>query len=233
MRDYTNLDKFLDERVWDAHPNYDYENQANSDIARRSVETLCTEFGFGKGQSVLDVGCGNGRDLKLFYQKGLMCFGLNFLQIDLQKVPDYVYKYLADQSFTPFQNENFDLVYSRHCLEHSIMPFFTLCEYNRILKTQGMLYVELPNPDMEGQHETNPNHYSVMGVRMWEQLFKRSGFEIVKHDVVDFVVKDDNNRVIDMWNCFYMRKISLCGAGFFRDPKMIEQYGKKILNNES
>lgn len=224
MRDYTNLDKFLDERVWDAHPNYDYANTVNEYVAETSVNRLFKDFGLEKASRVLDVGCGDGRDMKTFQKLGAIPYGLNFLQIDLDKVEEGMFKVLGDQSFIPFDNEYFDCVYSRHCLEHSIMPYFTLVEYNRVLKNGGLCYIELPCPDtLEALHETNPNHYSVMGKRMWEQLFERTGFKVQEYCEVTF---DFEERVIDKWMVYFLKKEGLAYSGFFRDPEMIKKYGK-------
>lgn len=44
-----------------------------------------------------------------------------------------------------FPNENFDVIYSRHVLEHLMDPMSTLIEANRILKKGGILFIEVPN----------------------------------------------------------------------------------------
>lgn len=231
MRDYTNLDKFLDERVWDAHPNYDYENAANKSVAYNSIGRLFKDFGLEKDQLVLDVGCGDGRDLLEFERLGAEPHGLNFLQIDIDKIPKHIPCWLADQSFMPFGNKSFDCVYSRHCLEHSIMPFFTLCEYNRVLKDDGLCYIELPAPDQIGaQHETNPNHYAVMGSKMWECLFVNSGFKVIEKCVADFWDQTDkaNEVLIDKWYLYFLRKQGSPLSGFFRDEEMIKKFSKPV-----
>ena len=39
-----------------------------------------------------------------------------------------------DQSFLDFADDYFDFVWCRHCLEHSIFPYFTLQEIYRVIK---------------------------------------------------------------------------------------------------
>lgn len=231
MRDYTNLDRFLDERVWDAHPNYDYENHTNTQVARDAIDTLCREF-LKPNALVIDVGCGDGRDIKYFREKGFNAVGLNFLESEFKAIRDKELPCIwGDQSFIPADNESFHCLYSRHCLEHSVMPFFTLVEYNRVLKMGGTCYIELPSPDVSGgQHETNPNHYAVMGRKMWEELFIRSGFEIRKFYTVDFSLPEaeDPNQLIDQWFCYYLQKVTVSHGGFFRSKENLEKYSKKI-----
>jgi hypothetical protein len=52
-----------------------------------------------------------------------------------------------------------------------------------VLKPAGYLYIEVPSPDSACAHQTNPNHYSVLGKSMWAELIKRTGFLLL--DVVD------------------------------------------------
>jgi hypothetical protein len=44
---------------------------------------------------------------------------------------------------------------------NSVAPLFTLAEYRRATKPDGLVYVEHPAPDISARHENNPNHYSV------------------------------------------------------------------------
>ncbi len=215
MRDYSRLDQFLNERIWDANPNYNYEDENNKNLAVKAIDHL-KELGLKNGNRVVDMGCGKGRDLKYMESLGLVGYGVNFLGSEITaEYIDNIPVFNYDQSFTGFENDSFDCVYSRHCLEHSIMPYFTLFEYNRILKQGGLAYIELPGPETKGYHETNPNHYAVMGKAMWENLFIRSGFEILECNIISFDAGE--NLDYDTWYAFFLRKKSLPWEGWFRN----------------
>jgi hypothetical protein len=42
----------------------------------------------------------------------------------------------------------------------------------------GTLYLEVPAPETSCKHETNPNHYSVLGRSAWTSLLERCGFTL-------------------------------------------------------
>lgn len=130
-----------------------------------------------QGGKVLDVGCGKGVALELFKAHGFVPLGVTLSQddVDACKAKGFNASKM-DQSFLDFDDQSFDVLWVRHCLEHSVMPLFTLREFYRVLKPQGLLYVEVPAPDTSANHQRNPNHYSVLGKDMWLELIMRAGF---------------------------------------------------------
>jgi hypothetical protein len=51
-----------------------------------------------------------------------------------------------------------------------------LYEFERVLSKSGQIFIEVPAPDNERtyMHEFNPNHYSILGERMWQGLFDKT-----------------------------------------------------------
>jgi len=148
----------------------------HDEITRRMVAATLARHPLAAGAKVLDVGCGQGLALQLFQEAGLSATGIGIGSdvrvcqargLDVREM---------DFSALEFEDRQFDLVWCRHALEHSIFPAFMLSELHRILKPGGLLYAEVPAPDTASEHETNPNHYSVMGKRMWLSLIQRAGF---------------------------------------------------------
>ena len=134
----------------------------------------------------MDIGCGNGFALEIFRDRGCEPIGISFGQdaIDARMKGFKIIE--ADMSFLDFDECLFDLIWCRHTLEHSIFPYFTLCEIYRFLKPGGVFYFEVPAPGTSSLHETNLNHYSVFTKNMWESLILRSGFKIIRPNTISF-----------------------------------------------
>jgi ubiquinone/menaquinone biosynthesis C-methylase UbiE len=181
---YRRLDDFLAKLKGDIYPETPsaLHTQITQDMWRRVAEMHPQP----PGAKVLDVGCGQGVALEVFKAAGLdpvgitlgpdaeacRAKGLNVVEMDL--------------AFLEFEDASFDLVWCRHALEHSVFPFFTLAEMHRVLKPGGLLYVEVPAPDTSCRHQTNPNHYSVLGKSMWIELIRRVGFKDVTSLDINF-----------------------------------------------
>ncbi|MDH4191031.1 MAG: class I SAM-dependent methyltransferase [Betaproteobacteria bacterium] len=181
-RDYQRLDRFLDEIGADIYPEPDTD--FHSGISREMFERLMGLFALPEGARVLDVGCGSGVALDLFYGRRLDAIGVTLGEADLAaaRTRGFVVEAM-DQSFLDFPRQSFDLVWARHVLEHSVFPFYTLSEMSRVLKPGGVFYMEVPAPETSAHHERNKNHYSVLGRGAWLELLARSGFSVV--DAVD------------------------------------------------
>jgi ubiquinone/menaquinone biosynthesis C-methylase UbiE len=142
-----------------------------------------------KNSNVLDVGCGYGNALQLFNSFNFNTTGITIGEDDYNTCKEKgLNVLLMDQSFLHFDDETFDLVWCRHCLEHSIMPYFTLSEFYRVTKPNGFLYLELPLADTAALHETNKNHYSLMNKSMWIELVERTNYKIIDKAETDIAI---------------------------------------------
>lgn len=145
-------------------------------VTRDTINHLSFMFNIKGGSKVLDVGCGYGYAMERFKDKHMDVVGVTIDHPPITSSPLCI----MDQSFLGFKNEAFDLVWCRHCIEHSIFPYFTLHEFFRVLKNDGFLYIEVPAPDTSCKHQMNPNHYSVLGKSMWMSLIHRCGFNFLE-----------------------------------------------------
>ncbi len=158
-------------------------------ITEQMYALFFDQYKLEKGARVLDVGCGQGVFLKLAQKKGLNAIGITLNDEDHKVCKELGFEaYKMDQSFLGFPDNSFDFIWARHVLEHSIFPMYTLSEFNRVLKDDGLLYVEVPMSDSPAIHESNPNHYSVLTKRMWMSLFNKTGYSLVKNLDIKFEV---------------------------------------------
>jgi len=157
-------------------------------ITEQMMDRLFQRYPMSTGSSVLDVGCGQGVALEKFTALGLNATGITLNKEDVSICQQKGFNvHHMDQSFLSMDDNSFDLVWNRHCIEHSIFPLFTLVGLHAVLKPGGLLYLEMPGVDTTGKHETNPNHYSILGKSMWVQLIARSGFEMQEMLDLDFI----------------------------------------------
>ncbi|MGK7922007.1 MAG: FkbM family methyltransferase [Trichodesmium sp.] len=173
------IENFLEKIKNDTYP--EPQTTLHSQITQQMFDVCLKNISLPKGAKILDIGCGQGVALEIFKRHGYSAIGITLNNEDVAICQQKGYQvYQMDQSFLDFEDNYFDFVWCRHCLEHSIFPYFTLHEISRVIKPEGYLYLEVPSPDTSCQHQTNKNHYSVLGKSMWLDLIKRTGFEILQ-----------------------------------------------------
>jgi SAM-dependent methyltransferase len=156
-----------------------YHDTITQDVVKRFIDPL----NLPKDAKILDLGCGVGYFLDCMKERNytnVTGIGLNNDDLELCKNKGHTV-IRGDMNFLANPDESIDLLFSRHSLEHSPFPYITLLEYNRVLKPNAKLYIEVPQPDCELQHETNKNHYSIFGLNMWLNLLARTGFDATWH----------------------------------------------------
>lgn len=97
------------------------------------------------GDSVLDVGCGNGRLLQLFNDTHITYTGLDqsegLISVAKKKFPDASFV-VGNMTELPFPDESFDAVYciaAFHHLPNDELRIKTLQEMKRVLKSGGVI----------------------------------------------------------------------------------------------
>ena len=179
--DFSKLEKFMTAHKEDIH----HEMGDNSYFVDPGIESIKSRI--KAGDKVLDVGCGHGYAMKEFSKLGVEPIGITLDPNDIEKGQrDGRDVRFMDMSFLEFPDKTFDIVWARQCVEHSLIPFLTLTEFNRVLKPGGLIYMEVPSPNTTNNHELDPNHYSVFGEKMWFILLRRAMFEAVDLYMIDF-----------------------------------------------
>lgn len=137
------------------------------------------------GQSVMDVGCGNGAYvLKLADQYKI--FGVDMQRFESWNVMPDLFS-ISDASELQFKDNSFDTVLSFETLEHLPEPKKALKEYYRICRKNLILTV--PNCDitsgmrqslMTYYHWIDRTHINFFDMSSITEVVKEAGFKITK-----------------------------------------------------
>ena len=174
----SRLVSFIDKTESETYP--ETPSFIHSEITGKVLDIVLPQYQIDQKARILDIGCGQGPALNVFRDKGYMsAVGITLNDEDVRICRENGHDVRKmDQSFLEFQDNSFDFVWARHVIEHSIFPYFTLAEFARVLAPGGMLYLEVPAPETSCHHETNPNHYSVLGRGAWISLLGRCGLTV-------------------------------------------------------
>lgn len=118
-------------------------------MQRLSTEDRLISY-IGRGQTVVDCGCGSGEILKMLEGRFAGRIGLEISEHRLQEVrnPDLegctVYKADLNQTF-PLADGCADAVIANQVIEHLVNPFHFVGEIGRILNGRGRCIITTPN----------------------------------------------------------------------------------------
>jgi ubiquinone/menaquinone biosynthesis C-methylase UbiE len=137
--------------VWDSIAKgwTGWRNKERKDIVRFSNDW--------KPGKILDIGCGNGRNLLYFAKRGFEVYGLDFSKEMVEQAKEMFKKnkieikekqlIVADMRNIPFENENFDYVISVASLHHLPKKDHqeAIEEIKRVLKRNGECIISVWN----------------------------------------------------------------------------------------
>lgn len=191
MRDFTNFDRYLDILLGDIYGQP--QDPGHTALANEVIDLWGSRL--AECKTVLDVGCGEG-----FCQPMFEKYGIEYTGVALG--PDVVNAKLQgrnvtkmDFNFLDYPDDSFDLVFSRHSLEHSPMPFMTLMEWHRVAKK--WLGLVLPAPE----HYTfvGQNHYSVVTLPQVQAMLPPTGWNPIWYDVKAPESDEKKEHPIEYW----------------------------------
>jgi len=192
--------KFYNEWLYTAHIYDEGDSQFHKELTKQVVTKYVDPLNLSKDAKILDLGCGPGyfldemkaRDYTDIIGVTLSPGDIKICENKGHKIKKYDLSFLPQQE--GYYDESVDFLFIRHALEHSPYPIFSLIEYNRVLKQNAKMYIEVPAPDCERQHEFNANHYSILGSMQLGALLVRTGFKIDIFNNLEFDLNaPDNN----------------------------------------
>lgn len=169
MRNWERINSYYDELLQDvyAQPPDKWHTDEIRNVIRQWIGPL-------KISSVLDVGCGEGEAQEFFEELGIRYWGIalgsDVINAGTRNVSE------EDFNCISAKDDSYNLVFSRHSLEHSPMPLITLMEWHRV--SSKWLCVVIPNPDYFT--DMGRNHYSVMRASQAAWLLRRAGWKVKK-----------------------------------------------------
>lgn len=120
------------------------------DMRQRAVVELLNP---AKDDLILDVGCGNARDLIVFAMKSVKCIGIDFSsgmtkegRKDINKIGlENIDLIVGSGTKLPFTEEKFDKISCSEVIEHIPNYEDAIIEMCRVLKVGGTLVITTPN----------------------------------------------------------------------------------------
>lgn len=150
------LDSFYNQNFYTSN----YKNFNNSSLAEQLKDSKFYNYKWEKiynnflklkksvlKKKVLDIGCGWGQCLLYLKKKGLDCYGID----PSTKAINYCNKKGLKgevsnlSNLDIFKNIRFDFVIMNNVLEHLRNPVETIKKINKILKKNGIIFIEVPN----------------------------------------------------------------------------------------
>lgn len=193
MIDHERLEKYMGVVYNTIYHEPDTPNFHNT-LMDMTWDQLLSKINLAKETKILDVGCGSGYFLSKLKENGYT--NINGITMDDTDIEQCKKLYdidvaKSDFTFTDFEDNSIEFLHCRQALEHSVWPFLTLLEFNRILEKGKMAYIDVPAPDTTRNNEVNENHFSVLGKKMWIELFKKAGFSLTFESTFQFDMNDN------------------------------------------
>lgn len=133
---------------------------------------------------LLDIGCNEGRGLRLYAANGFTAEGLEFNEIAAREARKFGFTVhtCALEQLEP--EKQFDVAVLSNVLEHSLKPRTMLKEVRRILRPGGQVWISCPNSEswqrkVFGGSWINwhvPFHISYFSQETLQQLLQQTGF---------------------------------------------------------
>jgi ubiquinone/menaquinone biosynthesis C-methylase UbiE len=198
--EYESYDDYLEAQT-KVGLSYESDNLLWSKGQERYIEKVLA--GLPKDSYIADIACGDGVGLKYFKKLGFTDvegYELSLDKVKKAKVHGYSVFATDIHDLSMIKDNNYDVIYSSHTLEHLIDPVSTLREFKRILKKDGQIFIVLPYGKMtlvQGKHKV---HCGVenLGLNIddeagtLEEIIKGLGFSVKNK-------KFDNFREEEVW----------------------------------
>lgn len=171
---------------------YDYSymiQEIDSKKDKKDIKDIIkNRQGIGK---LLDVGCGSGLFLLAAKKNGFKVYGVDLSKEMVKYGRNKFNLNLSNRDFLKLcTDKKFDIITMRHFLEHTTNPNKYLEKANKLLKKNGLLFIELPNINSfpakicgeSWQWMTPPAHLFFFSPKTIKKLLEKEGFKVIKSE---------------------------------------------------
>lgn len=127
---------------------YDEKSHPYTDYSKKLCAYLFQSFNLKEGMKMLEPGCGRAEFLNNFKELGIDVVGVDLSTeaVDFgKKLGIDIMLCDVENEKLPFNNNTFDVIYSKSFIEHLYYPEKYLEEAYRVLKPNGMLLTLVPD----------------------------------------------------------------------------------------
>lgn len=181
----------------------------------KQITTFVKEL---KGKKILDAGCGGGRDIQEFVNRGFTVDGIDYSHKTItqckkavQILSPRVRLYVRDIRETKLSSAQYDGVWACASLLHLQKQDIPLAlrEWKRLLKKDGVLFVSVK----EGQGEVmlpdkiGKRFFSFFAIDEIKNLVKAEGFTVFQVERIEDAMLTGKNTGATVWICVFAKKL--------------------------
>ena len=149
----------------------------------------------GQFQNILDLGCGDGANLRWLKEFGKNIWATDYNLVRLERTYDTMNQlginvkiYLSDIFSLPFKENSFDLIFFNHVIEHLENDLEALQNIYKITKPGGLVILGTPNEGafawklayfIEPKIRRNTDHVNFYTADSIKKIANKAGFEII------------------------------------------------------
>ncbi len=124
---------------------YNEKSKPITEYPKKLINYLIKRFKLEKKQKILELGCGRGEFLNEFEEFGLDAHGVDISDYCKKFFPKLKFKKtdMANEKL-PFEDNFFDIIYSKSIIEHFYYPDKVFKEAYRVLKPGGLIITLTP-----------------------------------------------------------------------------------------
>ena len=134
---------------------HNFEKYTNYWAKSRLVAKVCAYF---KPKSVLDVGCGEGKTVKLLRDMGIDAYGIDTGEMGKYDKEHCIY---GDARYIPFKDKRFDIVVSNDFFEHIVEEEIDQV-YNEMKRVGKKVIARISLKEKD-------NHFTVKPISWWKE----------------------------------------------------------------